>query len=830
MELSEKTKRNFFIVLWAGFLIPVITVFIILFMIGTGHTGYIPDFEELENPKSSLASQIISSDGVLLGKFYKENRTTENQFNDIPRNLKSALLATEDVRFYDHYGIDLQSLFRVVKGIATRNSSSGGGSTLSQQLAKNLYNMRDHERPRGIFGKFVMKFQEWVTAVLLERRYCKDEIMSMYLNTVGFGHNAFGIEAASKTFFGCKPDDLKLEQAAVLVGLLKAPSKYSPKSHPDNAKNRRNTVLSQVEKYQTDLQKLIPEYKMLSHAEFSALKATDIELHFSQDTHIEGLAPYFREFLRTMLTANKPERKNYASWQGDIFSEDSLMWATNPLYGWCHKNHKSDGSDYNIYNDGLKIFVTLDSRMQKYAEESVVEHMGTGYYLGKTKQEGLQSIFERVEIKNHKNNRPFSARISEKQIAQIMNQCLKRSERWRIGKNVDKLDSVEIMKQFHTPTQMRVFTWQHPEGVDTVMTPWDSLVYYKKFLRCGMMSMEPQTGYVRAYVGGINYQYFQYDHVSLGRRQVGSTFKPFVYAAMFLNHREIQPDHLVANVEYTIDNPGGNPPVYTPKFSKSSRDGQMIKLSTGLGLSLNQISAWCMKQTSPKTVLELVRKLGIISPIPEAPSICVGSAEVKLREMVAAYCGFANKGFSTSPVFVLKVEDKNGNVISTFQTTHNQAMEDIEAYKMVEMLRVVTHGGTAGRVSGQPPYGFGFTADCGGKTGTTNLNADGWFMGITPQLVAGVWTGGEERSIQFSRGDLGQGSRLAMPVWGLYMSKVYNDPELSKIYNKDIKFEIPERYAQYVKDNHQGGSTGLESSIDSNEFNGSDNEIYEGDY
>ena len=833
MELSEKTKRNFFILLWAGFLIPVIAVFIILFMIGTGHLGYIPDFEELENPKSSLASQIISSDGVLLGKFYKENRTTENRFNDIPINIKSALLATEDVRFYEHYGVDLQSLFRVAKGLLTRNASSGGGSTISQQLAKNLYNMRDHERPRGLMGKIVMKLQEWVTAVKLERRYCKDEIMSMYLNTVGFGHNAYGIEAASKTFFGCKPEDLKLEEASVLVGLLKAPTKYSPKSNPKNSKNRRNTVLSQIEKYQTKVSEDVRGYKMLSHSEFESLKASDIVLKFSQDTHVEGLAPYFREFLRTTMTAKKPERIHYASWQDDIYHEDSLMWETNPLYGWCYKNQKANGENYNIYNDGLKIYVTIDSRMQKYAEEAVREHMGTGYKLPNgTKQEGLQSIFERIEIRKHKNNRPFSARISEAQIKQIMNQSVKRTERWRIGSKVNKLDSVTIMKQFYTPTNMRVFTWQHPEGVDTVMTPWDSILYYKKFLRCGMMSMEPQSGHVKAYVGGIDYHYFQYDHVSLGRRQVGSTFKPYVYAAMFLNHREIQPDHLVANVEYSIDNPGGIPPHYTPKFSKSSRDGQMIKLSTGLGLSLNQISAWCMKQTSPKAVLELVRKLGIISPIPEAPSICVGSAEVKLKEMVAAYCGFANNGFSTSPVFVVEIEDKNGNKISEFSSTHNQAMEAIEAYKMVEMLRVVTHGGTASRISAS--YGFNIAADCGGKTGTTNLNADGWFMGITPQLVSGVWTGGEERSVQFSNGEWGQGSRLAMPVWGLYMRKIYDDPDLSKIYRDDVTFTMPEDYEKYVQENRSNiqNNSGIESNVDGNEFNNYNNsdDIQEGDY
>lgn len=835
MELSEKTQRNFFIVLWAAFIIPVVALFVIFFMIGTGRLGTIPDFVELENPKSSLASQIYSSDGKLLGKFYKENRTTENRFAPIPPNVKAALLATEDVRFYDHAGIDLTALLRVVKGLVLGGSTSGG-STITQQLAKNLYKLRGEDvniRNRKMKEKLVLKFQEWVTAVLLEERYCKEEIMNMYLNTVTYGHNTFGIEAAAKTFFSKKPVDLRLEEAAVLVGLLQAPSRYSPKTNPQRSKTRRNIVLSQIEKYQTEIKELINKdtktetslYTLRSHDELQKLRESDIVLDFQLDTHTEGGAPYFREFLRIFMTANKPVRENYASWQGDIYAEDSLMWETNPLYGWCNKNKKINGEPYNIYNDGLRIYTTINSKMQQYAEEAVTAHMGTGFKVGNFTYDPLQGLFEKAELKKHKKmkfagrefDRPFSARISEAQTIQIINQALKRSERWRIGRNVNKLDSATLIKEFLEPVPMKVFTWANPEGKDTVMTPMDSILYYKKFLRCGMMSMEPNTGYVRAYVGGINYKYFQYDHVSLGRRQVGSTFKPFVYAGMFINRHDITPEHTLANIPYSFDNPGGVPPIYTPRFSSSSQDNKMITIKKGLALSLNQISAWCMKSVSPQAVEQLAHRMGVISPIEAVPAICVGAVELKVREMVSAYCAFANKGQSTSPVFVTKIVDKNGNVVSEFKTMHKEAMNEIVAYKMVEMLRGVVYGGTAGRLANGNI--FALKADIGGKTGTTNLCADGWFIGISPQLVSGVWTGGEDRSIQFSNGELGQGSRMAMPVWGLYMKKISEDPDLSKIYRTDIKFTIPENYSNFENSETLSEGKKIENSVDINEFN-----------
>ena len=834
-ELSKGTQRGFFIVLWAMFIIPVIIVTVIFYRIANHQLGEIPDFDELENPKSSLASQIYSADGVLLGKFYKENRTTENRFAPIPPNVKGALLATEDVRFYDHAGIDLTALLRVAKGLIFGGSTSGG-STVTQQLAKNLYKLRGEDvniRNRKTSEKIIIKLQEWVTAVLLEKRYCKEEIMSMYLNTVTYGHNTFGIEAAAKTFFDKKPVDLKLDEAAVLVGVLQAPSRYSPKSNPQRSKTRRNVVLSQIEKYQPKIMDIInndsksedSRYTMRSHAELEEMRAKDIVLHFRMDTHTEGYAPYFREFLRLFLSAKKPDRANYAEWQGDVYHEDSLLWETNPLYGWCNKNKKITGEYYNIYNDGLSIYTTIDSRMQKYAEDAMTEHMGKGFKVGTFTYDALQTLFEKSELQKHKKmkfggkefDRPFSARISEAQTLQIINQAVKRSERWRVGKNVNKLDSATIIKQFLEPVPMTVFSWAHPEGVDTVMSPMDSILYYKKFLRCGMMSMEPQTGHVKAYVGGINYKYFQYDHVSLGRRQVGSTFKPFVYAGMFLNRHDITPEHKLANVEYSFDNPGGVPPVYTPRFSKSSKDGQMITLKTGLALSLNQISGWCMKSVSPTAVVALVHRMGVISPIENVPSICVGAVELKIREMVAAYCAFANHGQSTSPVFVTKIVDKNGNTVAEFNTVHKEAMNEIVAYKMVEMLRGVTHGGTATRLVS--PGFFGLKGDIGGKTGTTNLCADGWFMGISPRLVSGVWAGGEDRSVQFSNGELGQGARMAMPVWGLYMKKISEDPVLSKIYPDVAKFEPPENYSDFENDERQSEGKMIDNAVDIDEFN-----------
>ncbi len=832
MELSERTQRTFFIVLWALFIIPVIAIFIIFFMIGTGNLGTIPNFEDLENPKSSLASTIMSSDGQTIGKYYKENRTTNDRFKAIPVNIKTALLATEDVRFYDHAGIDLTALLRVVKGFMGAGSTSGG-STISQQLAKNLYKLRGEDvniRNRKFSEKLTLKLQEWVTAVLLEERYCKDEIMSMYLNTVTYGHNAYGIEAAARTFFDKKPEQLTLDEAAVLVGLLQAPSRYSPKSHPEASKTRRNIVLGQIEKYQAKIKdiykdtKTADDFRLYSHAELDSLRAKPIELHFTAESHTDGGAPYFREFLRIYMSAKEPQRENYASWQDDVYHEDSLLWATDDLYGWCNKNKKANGENYNIYNDGLTIYTTIDSRMQKYAEEAVVKHMGQGFKEGSFNYDPLQTLFDKNELSKHKKlnigghefTRPFSARISDANVKQMINSAVKRSERWRVGKAAG-LDSVEIMKQFFEKTPMRVFAWDAPDGKDTVMMPMDSLLYYKKFIRCGMMSMEPKTGHVKAYVGGINYKYFQYDHVSLGRRQVGSTFKPYVYCGMFLNRKEITPEHMLANVEYSFDNPGGKPEVYTPRFSKSSKDGQMISLKTGLALSLNQISAWCMRSTDPRTIITFVRRMGIISPIDPVPSICVGAVELKIREMVTAYCSFANKGQSTSPVFVTEIRDKNGNKVASFSSSHKEAIPEITAYKMVEMLRGVTHGGTASRLVNTAV--FGLKCDVGGKTGTTNNCADGWFMGITPQLVTGVWAGGEDPSIQFSNGELGQGSRMALPVYGYYTKRVYDDPQLSKIYRNDIQFERPENYDDFENSETISEGRTIEQSMDIDEYN-----------
>lgn len=811
MEYSERKKKNIFRVLWAMFLTPVIFATILIILISNENVGYIPPFEELENPKSNLASEIISGDGVILGKYYKENRTIID-FKDLSPNVVNALLATEDIRFYDHSGIDMMALLRVAKGLVTGNTSSGGGSTISQQLAKNLYNMRDHARPSGVIGKIIMKLQEWVTAIRLERRYTKDEIMIMYLNTVAFGHNAYGIESASKIFFNKAPQDLKIEEASVLVGLLKAPTKYSPKKNPKTSKARRNTVLSQIEKYQDKLHD-INGFVTMSDEEYEALKKQDIKLNYSEQSHNEGLATYFREYLRGVLTAEEPDRDNYADWQEELYKEDSTQWADNPLYGWCNKNTKPDGTPYNVYNDGLKIYVTINSKMQKYAEEAVAEHMGLGYTVNGKTYESLQSLFERVELKKKKS--PFSWRLKKEQIDQIMIQSIKRSDRYRVAKKIKGLDSASIWREFKTPVEMSVFSWHG--NIDTVMTPWDSILYYKRFLRAGFMSMDPMTGFVKAYVGGINYQNFKYDHVSMGRRQVGSSFKPFVYTMAMMHG--IAPCHKVPNIPVVIDMPGMNPPTYTPKFSPSKLDGQMISLKTGLAMSLNQISAWVMKQFSPQNMVDICRKLGIQSPLEPVPSLCVGAAEVKVKEMVAAYCGFANKGMYTEPIFVTTIKDKNDNIIATFQPKRRQALDEVTAYKMIDMMEGVINYGTGNRLR----RWFGLKNRIAGKTGTTNLNADGWFMGITPKLVSGAWVGGEERNIQFTNGNYGQGAQMALPIWGLYMYKIYQDKSLG--FTGKETFEVPENYDNSSSNCSEYSETDYSQS-DVNTFNESDNEVF----
>ncbi len=780
----EKKNKRFLRIFWAIILFPIVLITLIFILINLNVFGKLPGFQELENPKTNLATEIYSSDQILLGKFFKENRTIVD-FKDVSPNVLNALVATEDIRFYQHSGIDARALLRVFKGLATLDLS-GGGSTITQQLAKNLYKMREDssEYDTGLHGKanlIISKFKEWVTAVRLERNYTKQEIIAMYLTTVDFGSNAFGIKSAAATFFETTPDSLSLEQAAVLIGLLKAPTYYSPKINPKNSLRRRNTVISQVEKYQDKLEDL-HGYKPKSHSYYDSLRALPIKLHYSVQSHTKGIARYFREYIRILMYKKKPvaikkpvKPKNvtwrdlsYKKYKRDIaaweikhqkYMEDSSEWVDNQLYGWCNKNKKPNGQNYNIYRDGLKIYTTINYQMQTYAEEAVTEYM-KGY---------LQPLF--FKRQKGRKKAPFSWRLTNKQINKILRSSMKRTERYRNLKYKQKKDSAIIAKIFNTPVKMRVFSWNGP--IDTIMTPMDSIRYYKYFLHAGLMSIEPQTGYVRAYVGDIDYDYFKYDNVSLSKRQVGSTFKPFVYSIAMED--KISPCHKVPNVPITINLPEGQqPPTWTPTFSSGKKDGEMVSLKYGLANSLNQISAWIMKKYGPIKIREMAYKIGIKSWLPAVPSLCVGAAEVRLSEMVSAYTTFANEGIHSDPVFVTRIEDKNGNIIAKFKSKHKEALNANTAYRMIDLMKAVVNIGTSTRLR----YKYHFTNEIAGKTGTTNDNSDGWFIGFVPNLVTGIWVGGEERSIHFESTAEGQGAAMALPIWALYMQRVYKNEKL----------------------------------------------------
>jgi len=754
MKMSTEKYNKLVKVFWILFSVPLFFLLILFWLIAIGKMGFMPDFKELEDPKSNLASEIISSDKVLLGKYYLENRTTIN-FEDVSPNIVHALIATEDARFHSHSGIDFRALLRVAFGVVTGNTQ-GGGSTISQQLAKNLFK-RDTTKFSTMSGKILIKLKEWVVAVKLEKRYTKAEIIALYLNTVDFGSQAFGVKSAARTFFNKTPDSLSIQEAAVLVGLLKAPSKYNPKRNPKNALARRNTVLQQMYKY---------DY--LTKNQRDSIQALPIKLNYNVENHNKGLSTYFREFLRIIMTAEKPKRKDYPEHRKHQYEEDLWYWNNSPLYGWCNKNTKANGEKYNIYRDGLKIYTTINADMQAYAEKSVREHLALD----------LQPTF--FKEKKGRDKGPFTWRLSQEQIDQIIFSSIRRSERYRVLK-AQGLDSTAIAKHFNKPIPMTVFSWQGEK--DTIMSPRDSIYYYKYYLNAGFMSMEPSSGFVRAYVGGIDYLHFKYDHVTQAKRQVGSTFKPFIYSVGIMNG--IQPCQLVPNIPHTIQMPDGQPP-YTPKFSDNDR-GPYVTVKRGLASSYNQISAWIMKQIDPVTVIELAKQMGVISYIEPVPSICVGAAEVTLSEMVSAYTTFVNKGIYTEPLFVTRIEDKNGNTIATFKARHEQAMSEETAWVMLQMLRGVIQGGTSTRMWTT----YKLNNEIAGKTGTTNDNSDGWFIGITPSLVSGAWVGGENRSIHFDRTGLGQGANMALPIFALYMQKVYANPNLG--YSMEEKFTAPEQ-------------------------------------
>lgn len=709
---KKEKKKSLYKILWKIFAFAWIAVILFFVMLSYGWFGFMPSFEELENPKSNLATEVYSSDGEILGFIGIENRSNV-YFSDLSPNLVNALIATEDVRFYEHSGIDFRSLFRVLgKTIIGGDRSSGGGSTITQQLAKNLF---PRER-KSKLGLYLSKFKEWVVAVKLEHNYSKTEILAMYLNTVDFGSNSFGIKTAAKTFFDKTPSNLSIEEAATLVGLLKAPTTYSPILNPENSKHRRNVVMSQMVKA-----------GFLTQEEYDKKKDKPIDMRkYSPQTHNEGIATYLREYVRTYMK------------------------------DWCKKHKKPDGEYYDVHKDGLRVYTTIDSRMQRYAEAAVAEHLG----------KSLQPAFFK-EMKGRK-DAPF-VNISQDQIDTYMKQAMKQSDRYHNLK-AQGLSEKEIRKAFDEKVKMRVFTWRGTR--DTVMSPWDSLRYYKSFLHTGLMSVEPGTGHVKAYVGGINYRHFKYDNVTQGRRQVGSTFKPFVYT-MAMQDGNLTPCSEVPNSEVCFENADGTD--WCPKNSTDKHEDEMVTLKWALANSVNYVSAYLMKQGSPEVVIELARRMGIKSPIDPVPAICLGTPDISVYEMAGAMATYANKGEYVEPIIISRIEDNKGMVLDHFVPKRNEAIDEQTAYMMIELMKGVVSSGTGVRLR----YKYGLNYPIAGKTGTTQNNSDGWFIGITPRLATAVWVGGEIRSIHFRSMAQGQGANAALPIWALYMKEVYNDKSIN---------------------------------------------------
>ncbi len=749
--------RKIIIAFWITLATVVLLCVILFTAISKGWIGYMPPVEELENPKYKFASEVISDDGKVLGTWAleKENRVPVS-YDALPASLVNALIATEDVRFSEHSGVDFYALMRaVIKRGLFSQKNAGGGSTLSQQLAKQLFTEQVAE---NFMQRVFQKPIEWVIAVKLERYYTKEEILTMYLNKFDFLYNGIGIKTAAFVYFGCEPKDLKTEQAAMLVGMCKNPSEYNPRRFPDRAKGRRNVVLSQMEKA-----------GYITRAECNSLQALPLELDFHKVNQKEGLATYFREYLRLMMIAQKPERGNFQEWQKQKFYEDSLAWIHNPLYGWCAKNRKRDGSNYNLYVDGLKIYTTLNSSMQQYAEEAMVEHL----------TETVQPAF--FKEKKGRKKAPYSNSVPEADIAKILDRAMKQSDRYKQMKAA-KYSEAEIRKVFNTPQEMSVFSWEGEK--DTILTPMDSIRYYKYFIRAGFMSMDPKNGYVKAYVGGPNYNYFQYDMAMVGRRQVGSTIKPYLYTLAMENG--FSPCDQVRNVEQTLITETGQP--WSPKNASTARYGEIVTLKWGLANSNNWISAYLMGKLNPYNLVRLIHSFGVKNrDIQPTVSLCLGPCEISVGEMVSAYTAFANKGIRVAPLLVTRIEDKDGNILETFSPQMEEVISLSSTYKMLVMLRAVVNEGTGGRVRR-----YGITADMGGKTGTTNDNSDGWFMGFTPSLVSGCWVGGEERDIHFDTMLYGQGAAMALPIWAKYMKKVYDDPTLE--YSQKEVFSLPDGF------------------------------------
>ncbi|MDE7160313.1 MAG: transglycosylase domain-containing protein [Muribaculaceae bacterium] len=763
--------------LWVTFLSLGGVMALFLLLIYNGVIGYMPPIEELEDPHDKLASVVMASDGTTeLGRYFagRGNRVYTD-YDAVSPYVIDALIATEDVRFEDHSGIDFRALGRsIFKTVLLRDKSSGGGSTITQQLAKQLYS----QPSSNMLKRAMQKPIEWMIAVKLERFYTKDEIINMYLNRFDFLNNAVGIKTAANVYFGKEPGDLKAQEAAMLIGMLKNPSLFNPLRHPERTLERRNVVLSQMAKA-----------GKISHAEADSLSALPLGLDYHKVDHREGGAPYLREEIRHLMTAKRPVRPSRGDYDSQSsylialgnYNTDSTAWEENPLYGWIEKNPKPDGSSYNLYTDGLKIYTTIDTRMQEYAEEAVYEHLGGT----------LQPAF--FSEKRGSRNGPYTSNgdeLSSAGVQRLIRNAMHQTERYRVMKLAGASEE-EIRKAFHTPHQMDVFAYVKetdskgrkrivPGSKTVTMTPYDSLMYMKSILRTGMMSMDPLTGHVKAYVGGPDFNYFQYDMVSRGKRQIGSTAKPFLYTLAM--EQDFTPCSRLSNTQPTFGN-------WSPRNSGSARIGEMVDLRWALTNSNNWISARLVNALGAQSLANKMRMFGVTGYIEPNLTLSLGTVDVPIKEMVGAYSTFANKGLRVDPVFVTRIEDNQGNVIYSATPHRTEVTSEDAYYKILSILLNVVDSGTGASLRSR----YGISAQMGGKTGTTNSNSDSWFMGFTPDLVTGVWVGGEERYIHFNSMAFGQGARAALPIYGLYMKKVYADPKLP--YSQETKFEFPDSFS-----------------------------------
>ena len=739
-------NKKYLIWFWAIFIFPIAVIVTLFILISQEKLGPMPSFGELENPEYYLAAEVYAEDGPLLGKISFENRTW-TEYKDLSHYLVDALIATEDIRYNRHSGIDIRSLGRAAILTVILGQNTGGGSTITQQLAKQLY-PRDTVRNSSIIRRIklgVSKFKEWQTAIKLERSYTKEEIITMYLNKFNFSYNAIGIRSAARVYFNTTPDSLNLQQSAVLIGMLKASTRYNPVRNYDLMLQRRNVVISQMAKY-----------GYITPAVADSVKKLAIQLSFRIEDHNTGMATYLRQYLTNIMKKPKPDRNKYV--QSASYEDALWEWENNPLYGWCSKNKKPDGTSYDVYKDGLKIYTTINSRMQRFAEEALAEHLS----------KEVQPDFYR-RAKGFKNP-PYSDDLDKKEIDELIMESVKQSERYKI---LDKRGVPEdsIMLSFNTPVKMKVFSWKGDR--DTIMTPLDSIWYYKYFIRSAFMVEDPHNGYVKAYVGGPDFRYFKYDAVTQQKKQVGSTIKPFLYTIAMQNG--YSPCYEVENIPRSFDIPGDTVP-YTPKSSGPKEyHGKMVTLAWGLAQSENYISAWLMQQFKPSAVTDLMRKMGVRSFIDPVPSIFLGTSDIKLEEMVGAYGTFANKGVYTRPMYVTRIEDKNRNTISRFTTKIEEVLSEEQAYLMISLLQGVVNSGSGRRMRAEP---YNFTNQIGGKTGTTQNHSNGWFMGVTPNLVGGVWSGWEDQAIHFETLGEGQGANMALPVFAIFLKKVYSDPLL----------------------------------------------------